>query len=224
VWAVDNQYIGSVTRSRVNGVETAHGNYWTDNFVGFNSYFLSEYVWSYSQTDEWVLYFLWFGDKKEIDSKDVVKVVQVKNKKDNTMICCGMTPNCAPFPLNALSKILQPHTMKFTTAHDLGVKNYDDYRVDFKLHDFECTVHSVPNKSKLVSQFDYYDSQDVDESRLSEWEKEYYKNIKNVQYVEYINDVNIRIKYKGKVSEFKTKNIVDGMIRKDKSLPPQTNC
>lgn len=224
IWASDNQMIGSVTRSVVNGAESTHGNYWTDNFVGFNNYFLPEYVWSYSQTDEWVLYFLWFGNKNEIDKGFVVTGIEVKNKKDNTMICCGMSPDCAPFPINRLGRIIQPHTMKLNTTHELGVDNYDAYDVHFKLNDFECTIHSIKNKSKLVAKFDYYDSEDVDETLLSEWEKEYYKRIKNLEYVEYINDVIIKINYKGNISEFKTKNIVDGMIRKDNSIPVQTNC
>lgn len=225
IWATDNQMIGTVTYSNVNGNQSTSGNYWTDNFIGFNNYILTDYFWSVSQTDDWLLYFLWFGDKNTIENGWTnAKAICVKNKKDNTMICCGMNADCAPFPFNILDRIIQPHTMKLTSEHDLGDEIYDNYSIYFKMDDFECNINSIQNKSKIVCKIDYYDSEDVDETLLNEWELEYYTRIKNIQYVEYINEVNITINYKGENSEFKTKNIVDGMVRKNKSIPAHMNC
>ena len=70
----------------------------------------------------------------------------------------------------------------------------------------------------------YYDSRDVDESKLTPWEKNYYAKLRNTHYVEYISEVDVVIKYEGEVQEFRTQSVVDGMFRVDQSIPSEINC
>lgn len=71
---------------------------------------------------------------------------------------------------------------------------------------------------------DYYDSHDVDESKLTSWEQNYYAKIRNTHYAEYISEVDVVIKYEGEVQTFRTQSVVDGMFKVDSSIPSGIPC
>lgn len=229
IWGSDNGMYGDVTQATINGVHSNSGTMWTDNMVGFNSHYLNEYIWSVIFTKDWLVYLLWFGNQEEVENNILnTRPIIIKDRRNNKTICCGVdsfqSPKAVPFAI--LDKIIQPKQMHFKSNKEnrFGGEVFDDYSVYFKCNGFEYSLKSVKNKTHRVKLVDYYDSHDVDESKLTPWEKNYYAKLRNTQYVEYISEVDVVIKYEGAVQEFRTQGVLDGMFRVDQSIPSEINC
>ena len=229
VWGSDNGMFGDITESNINGTEGKSGTMWTDNMYGFNTHYLTEYFWSIILTKDWIVYLLWFGNQDEIQNNILnIRPIIIKDRKNDKTICCGIdsfiSPKVAPFAI--LDKIIQPKQMNFKCSNkqNFGDEIFDDYSVDFKCNGFEYSLTSVKNKTNRIQRVSYYDSHDVDESKLTSWEKNYYEKIRNTHYAEYVSEVDIEIKYEGEVQKFRTQSVINGMFKIDSTIPSEIPC
>jgi hypothetical protein len=229
VWGSDNGMFGDITNSTINGIQGNSGTTWTDNMYGFNSHYLVEYIWSIILTKDWIVYLLWFGNQDEFQNNKLnIRPIIIKDRRNDKMICCGIdsfqSTKLVPFAI--LDHVVQPKQMLFKCAAEkkIGEEIFDDYSVYFKCNGFEYSLTSVKNKTHRVNVVDYYDSHDVDESKLTSWEKEYYSKIRNTHYVEYISEVDVVINYEGEVQKFRTQSVVNSMFKIDSSIPSEIPC
>lgn len=212
-WFSDNPLLGSIVNGNINGNEINNGTYWFDNFIACNNGFLTSYTWFMINNENWIIYLLWFGDTHEIKN-NVLKPIMLKNKREDKMIYCGMNDFVID-PFNPIS------TMEFNSNKNMGVNDFDDYTVTFKSSEIDIYIKSCKDTCKKVIGYSYYQSDDADEKMdtFSEWDKEYYKIIRNIKYVEYVVMADVEIKYKNKIEKFRERQIVDATYREDKNIP-----
>ena len=218
-WCSDNPYVGKIISGHVNGNEVNEGNYWFDNYIGCNNAFLTSYTWFVINNDDWLIYMLWFGDEEEKDS-DVYKPIMIKSKKDNETIYCGI--------LDAIKDPFSPITkMEYKTNKKWGVEEYDDYTLSFCSSEIDIWITSNKQTFCKVYDYYYYKNKEADDTfyTFSEWDKEYYKILRNIKYVEYVGSVQVEIDYKKKnrKESFTTRQVIDGFYREDKSIPRTIN-
>ena len=224
-WMSDNPYIGKIVSGRINNdlIEKG-GDFWFDNFIGCNNNFLEPYIWFMVMNDDWMIYLLWFDVYDKRNDIGTTKPVLIKNRRTNEFIYSG-TPgiDCrkTPFPLNQLNSMLQPFKMNYDSNKKLGVENYDDYNVTFKSSLINIDITSVKNKSNQVFKFNYYKNKNTDAliSQMDNWDKQYYQIMSNIVYIEYVNIVNIKIEYQGKIETFEARQIIDAMYPEDERIP-----
>ena len=216
-WFSDNPYIGKIINGNINGNEINNGNYWFDNFIACNNGYLTCYTWFVILNDDWLIYLLWFGDQYE-KNNGLLKPIIIKNNRENKMIYCGM--------LGYINDPFSPiTTMDFITNKQIGVDDYDDYQITFNSSEIDIYIKSKDQSCKKVYEFDYYRNRYTDENMNSfnDWDKEYYKIVRNIKYVEYITNVDVEINYNNKTEKFTTKQIIDGMYRIDKNIQRTIN-
>jgi hypothetical protein len=216
-WFSDNPYIGKIINGTINGNEINKGNYWFDNFIACNNGFLTTYTWFVIMNDDWLIYLLWFGDQTD-KNKGFLKPFIIKNIKENKMIYSGIIGYMND-PFSPVSK------MDFTTNKNIGVDDYDDYTIIFESTEIDIYIKSKNNGCKKVYEFDYYKSNYADKNVhiFNDWDKEYYKILRNIKYVEYITLVDVEINYNNKVERFTADQIIDAMYRIDSNIPRTIN-
>lgn len=218
-WCSDNPYLGKILKGSINGTEIKDGNYWFDNYIGCNNYFLTSYTWFVINNDDWLIYLLWFGDEEEKDS-GIYKPILIKNNKDNETLYCGIT-GTIPDPISPITK------MNYTTNKKMGEEDYDDYTVTFLSSEIDIFIQSNKQTCNKMYDYYYYKNKETEDKypTFSEWDKEYYKIIRNIKYVEYVVSVNVEINYKKKnrKEKFTERQVVDAFYREDKSIPRTIN-
>lgn len=226
-WMSDNPFIGKIRTGRLNQdvIETG-GNFWFDNFIGCNNNFLSSYIWFVVMNDDWLIYLLWYDTYDTRNNIGTTKPILIKDRKNNRFIHAG-TPglDCKNlgFPLDNINYMLQPVSMTYDSKKKIGVPDYDDYHVSFKSGEIDIHITSIPGKSKQVYEYDYYKNGVSDSTRsgnsMNEWDKKYYDVISNIRYVEYVNMVNVEIKYNNKIERFEARQVIDAMYPKNSLIP-----
>jgi hypothetical protein len=211
-WCSDNPYIGKIINGYFNENEINDGNYWFDNFIGCNNFFLTSFIWFVINNDDWLIYLLWFGDKEE-KNNGVYKPIVIKNKRTNEIVYCGIN-NAVNDPLNSITE------MDYTTNNELGDDIYDDFKISFISDKINILIQSNKNTSHKVINYDYYKTKCADDkfSTFSDWDKEYYKIIRNIKFVEYVVSVNVELTYQNVHEKFTSRQTVDGYYRNDKKI------
>ena len=228
-WMSDNPYIGKIINGKINNdIIEKGGNFWFDNFIGCNNYFLEPYIWFIVLNDDWMIYLLWFDVYETRNEIGTYKPILIKNRKTNKFIYSGSPgAECkrVPFPLNKINYALQPMSMTYDSNKKLGDENYDDYSVSFKSDEINIQIDSIKNKSNMVFKYDYYKNNDADKSisKMNAWDKNYYNILSNIVFVEYINMVNVKIEYDGKTEKFESRQVIDAMYLKDSTISYKFN-
>lgn len=224
-WMSDNPYIGKIVSGRINNdAIEKDGDFWFDNFIGCNNNFLEPYIWFMIMNDDWLIYLLWFDVYDKRNDIGTTKPVLIKNRKTNKFIYSGTTGiDCrkTPFPLNHLNSMLQPFKMNYDSNKKLGVEKYDDYNVSFKSSLINIDITSMKNKSNEVFKFNYYKNKNTDAliPQMNAWDKQYYQIMSNIVYIEYVNIVNVKLEYQGRIETFEARQIIDAMYPEDESIP-----
>jgi len=218
-WASDNPLIGKVTGGNLNG-ESFTGNAWFDNFIGCNNFFLSEYYWYYIQTDEWLIYILFYGEHDKINSPEMCKPLLIKDRVSDKVLHCspGRYPSAFAF-----QNSLFPIHVDYRESPDMkwGNAKFDKYSLHFKSGEIEINVESIPGESVLALRYDYYrDSRtDTRSDKLSGWDKEYANVINNLEYIEYVNRVKLTVNYGGNITTSVVNQVIDAVVPKDRNMP-----
>lgn len=212
-WMSDNPYFGRILNGTINGDATNDGNFWFDNFIGCNNGFLSTNRWTAINNDNWMIYLLWMNDESKKDT-GIMKPILIKNNKDDKTIYSGL-PGVVYDPFSPITK------MDYTSSKRIGVDDYDDYIITFNSHEIDICIRSNKNTCKKVHEFYFYRDNIADSKypSFSEWDKEYYKVLRNIKYIEYVISVDVEIKYKNKIENFKDRQIIDCFYREDETIP-----
>lgn len=213
-WFTDNPLIGKVTKGSINGSPVNNGQFWFDNFIGVNNYYLSQYIWFVIMNDDWLIYILFFGEYDKRNNADTSKPIIIKHRKTNTLIysgCDGHLPVIYK-PFNPIKNI----TYNMTSS--LGDDSLGEFDVSFQSHDINIKIKSIDVASRIFS-VPYYESNDININNLNEWDATYYKIIRNLYYVEYVGQVEVNIDYNNKKETFQSRIIVDGVYRKSLDVP-----
>jgi hypothetical protein len=111
--------------------------------------------------------------------------------------------------------------MDYTSSKRIGVDDYDDYTITFNSHEIDIFIRSNKNTCKKVHEFYFYRDETAERiyPTLSEWDKQYYKVLRNIKYVEYVISVDVEIKYNHKIEHFKDRQVIDCFYREDESIP-----
>lgn len=214
-WASDNPLIGKIVNGYFND-DFISGNFWFDNFIGTNNFFISEYYWFVILNDEWLIYILFYGSYDDINS-DIPKPLFIKNRKENKIIHCS--PGVIPSGFKTIDKIVHPINIKYNSTKKLGVDMFDDYSILFKSNEITINMRSIKNQSVRTLLYDYYSDPQFNESNLNGWDKQYNDVLNNLKYVEYVNRVNVEISYNNTIQTFQEDQIIDAVFVKDNSLP-----
>jgi len=224
-WMSDNPFIGKIRGGSLNydKIESG-GNIWFDNFIGCNNYFLGPYTWFVVLNDDWLIYLLWFDVYDKRDNIGTVKPILIKDRKRDKVLFAG-TPgiDCkkAGFPLNHLNYLMEPFTMTYQTNKKMGEEEYDDYRVMFDSKELKIEITSIPGRCRKVFDYDYYKNDVADDMQMEPWDKEYYKLISNLRYVEYLSLVNVTLHYHGEEQQFQARQVIDSMYPKNSLIPTE---
>jgi hypothetical protein len=220
-WASDNPLIGKIIKGYFNNDPVNNNsNFWFDNFIGCNNFFLSEYYWFVIMNDEWLIYILYYGKYEDINSPDIPIPLFIKNRKENKIIHCS--PGVIPNGFKTVEKLVHPIYTKYTSNPNkrFGDIIFDEYTLFFESNEITINITSIPNNSVRVLLYDYYIDPNLNETKIiNEWDKNYNKVLNNLAYVEYINRVNVEILYNNKIQKFQEDHILDAIIVKDNSLP-----
>lgn len=220
-WASDDPLIGKVVNAEINGDKIEqNSNFWFDKFIGCNNFFISEYYWFVILDDNWLIYILFYGKYDEINSSDTPKPIFIKNRKENKIFHCS--PGPLPSIYKRLDNVVHPVNIRYKSnpGKKFGDKIFDDYSIEFLSNDIEIKINSIKNESNLVLEYDYYkDNQFNQHKGLSEWDLKYKNVLNNLQYIEYINKVNVEIHYNNSHENFETRQILDAVVPKNRLLP-----
>ena len=61
----------------------------------------------------------------------------------------------------------------------------------------------------------------ADDMQMDPWDKEYYKVISNLRYVEYLSLVNVTLHYHGEEQQFQARQVIDSMYPKNSLIPTE---
>lgn len=212
-WMSDNPYIGKIVNGYINDTQVNDGNYWFDNFIGCNNAFISTYKWFVINNDNWLIYLFWFESDNNNEKKGIMKPILIKNKKEDKYIYSGFN-GLIYDPFNPIKK------MEYTSSKKIGVDDYDDYTIIFNSYEIDICIRSNKNTCKKVYDFYYYrdDVADNKYHTFSEWDKEYYKILRNMIFVEYVVFVDVEINYKNKIEKFKDRQVIDSFYKEDEMI------
>lgn len=218
-WMSDNGMTGKLLKGTINNSPIDGGNFWFDNYIGVNNNFLCPYIWFVVLNDDWLIYLLWFGEYEERNKPDQVRPIIIRNRKENKVIYSGIIGKC-PSAFQAAYNIQEPIEMFYNSKSNLGDEKYDNYEVVFVGKDISIKITSHKDQSHRCFLFDYYKTdEDVDMSKLSEWDRQYYKTLSNIKYVEYVNMVQVQLEYKGEFENFSARQVIDAKFRADPNIP-----
>lgn len=213
-WCADNPMIGKINKGKINNDNIENGNFWFDNYIGVNDHFLSSYVWYVILNDNWLIYLLWFGDY-ENEHKTLCFII--KDRQADKVIRSGFGDSAIPPSFKMVDKMNNGVKCDYKSDKKLGVVDYDSFNCYFNTDEISVKIESLKNDCHRVFLYDYYKGNNI--NNLISTDKEYNDIINNYKYVEYVNIVNIEIKYNGKTESFKERCIIDGMFKLDKNIP-----
>lgn len=222
-WASDNPIIGKINNGQLNsGNIESGGNFWFDQFIGVNNYFLNENTWFCLLNDEWLMYILIFDKKKRLKLKktDLLTVLYIKDRKNNKILTCGIATNKIK-AFHTLDHLIQPKTL------DINYRAIDDFDIHCEMPNFKVDMISKPNESSQKSKTiidNYYSTPDMNIELLSDWDKKYYNTINNFTYPEIVTIANINIIYNNIHTNFDERVVVDGFEQLDKTKPSEIYC
>jgi len=209
-WCSDNPMIGKIINGKLNSEHISGGNFWFDNYIGVNDHFLSSYIWNVILNDDWLIYVLWFG---EYENQNKTVCFIIKDRKTDTVIRSGFGEGAIPSYFKPLNNLIDPIKSDYTTNKEIGAIDYDNFTSYFETNEISVKFDSIKGESHRVFLYDYYKDK----------ENKHYDNkleiINNYKYVEYVNMVNIEIKYNNKTVNFKERCVIDAMFKVDKNLP-----
>jgi hypothetical protein len=220
-WASDNPLIGKIINGKFNNdIIEPNSNFWFDNFIGCNNFFISEYYWFIILNDDWLIYILFYGKYENINSQDIPKVLFIKNRKNNKIYNCS--PGVSSKYYSSLDNIIHPIYINYksNTNKKFGEKVFDEYEIKFISNELTIDIKSIPTKSVRTLLYDYYNDPRTDsQSHLDEWDMKYKNVLNNLKYVEYVNKVNVEIKYENIIEKFETDQILDAIFPNNNKLP-----
>ena len=161
-WFTDNPLIGKVTKGSINGSPVNNGQFWFDNFIGVNNYYLSQYIWFVIMNDDWLIYILFFGEYDKRNNADTSKPIIIKHRKTNTLIysgCDGHLPVIYK-PFNPIKNIT------YNMNSSLGDDSLREFDVSFQSHDINIKIKSIDVASRIFS-VPYYESNDININNLA---------------------------------------------------------
>lgn len=218
-WMSDNNTIGKLTSGSINGEIIQDGNFWFDSYIGTNNNYLSPYIWFCTLTDDWLIYIVIWSNYEQRYADDITRLAIVKDRKNNKVLHATYNSKLAP-PSHMLNETLQPQRFHFESGSKIGTEIFDDYSVSFKATNFEFKSKAIKGGSKRCLLYDYYNTDsDPSVQSLKGWDADYYKTIRNIQYAEYVNDVNVEITHNGDTQTFVARQIVDAKYAIDPSVP-----
>ena len=205
-WCIDNPFVGNINSFKYNGNVYNEGTFWTDTYISNNNYIMRDYIWHIINNDEWLIYLLWYCDKKNFN-QDCTKVIYIIDVKSNTIIHSGVV----------VTYIEQMQNIQMTYHSDklnIGNEKYDDYKIHFKSDKIEIDINSIPDKSHRVESINNLYLPQKDEFLNIKYdnveENKYYDEIFKLKYVEYVNFVNFSVKYNNEIYNYENKlQIVD---------------
>jgi hypothetical protein len=215
-WCADNPMIGKINKGKINNDIIDNGNFWFDNYIGVNDHFLSSYIWHVILNDNWLIYLLWFGEDDE-NRKNKATCFIVKDRKTDKVIRSGFSGSAIPPSFKMVDKINNPVDCNYTSNKQIGVMDYDSFNSYFETNEISIKFDSIKDECHRVFLYDYYKNNS--NNLKSGIDKQYYDVINNYKYVEYVNMINVEIKYNGKIESFKERCIIDAMFKYDKDLP-----
>jgi hypothetical protein len=208
-WCSDNPMIGKIINGSLNHERMEDGNFWFDNFIGVNDFFLASYVWYIVLNDDWLIYKLWFG---EYEKKNKTCFFIIKDRKNNKVLRSGISGGIVP-AFQCMDNFMNPVKCDYKSTKKMGDLNYDNFHSYFETDEIKVTFDSIKDESHRIFCYDYYDSfekTNVDKN---------FDIINNCKYIEYVNQVNVTITYNGKTETFRERCIIDSMSKEDKSIP-----
>jgi hypothetical protein len=217
-WCSDNPMVGKIIKGTVNNDIIQGGNFWFDNYIGFNDHFLSSYIWYVILNDNWLIYLLWFGDYEK-EKKACFLIV--KDRKTDTVIRSGCGMSAIPSSFKMVDDISNPVKCDYSSNKKIGVANYDSFNAYFETNEINIKFQSIKDESHRVFLYDYYnDNNNLNKNiNKSSRDKQYFDIINNYRYVEYVNMINVEVKYNGKTERFTDRCVIDSVFKYDKNLP-----
>ena len=100
---------------------------------------MRDYIWHIINNDEWLIYLLWYCDKKNFNN-DCTKVIYIIDVKSNTVIHCGVV----------VTQLQNIHMSYYNDKANIGDEKYDDYTIHFKSIKIEIDIKSIPGKCHKV--------------------------------------------------------------------------
>ena len=220
-WASDNPLIGKIINGRFNSyIIEPNSNFWFDNFIGCNNFFVSEYYWFVILNEDWLIYILYYGKYENINSEHVPTVLFIKNCKTNKIYNCS--PGVSHSFFSYIDKVIRPLNVNYKSNINkkFGDKIFDEYEFKFVSNELSINIKSIPTKSVRLILYDYYNDYAIENiTNLDEWNTRYKNVVTNLKYVEYLNKVNVEINYENKTEKFETDQIVDALFPNNKALP-----
>jgi hypothetical protein len=220
-WASDNPLLGKIINGKFNNtIIEPNSNFWFDNFIGFDNFFVSEYYWFIIFNDNWLIYILYYGPYEKMNSGEVPIVLYIKNCKNNKIYNCS--PGVSVGAFGYIDKAIRPLNINYKSNINkkIGDKIFDEYEIKFVSNEVSINIKSIPTKSVRVLLYDYYNDDIMEnQTNLDEWNTRYKKVLNNLKYVEYINKVNVEINYENNNETFEANQIVDALFPNNNSLP-----
>jgi hypothetical protein len=222
-WASDNPLIGKIIRGQFNQQRLNDGNFWFDNFIGCNNFFVSEYYWFFILNDDWIIYILFYGKYEDINTTDIPKCLFVKNRKDNKIMhcSCGVLPN----GFKTMDRMIQPIRTNYTAPPTklITEESFKEYSLSFESKEIFIEIRSIPYSSVNVLSYDYYNSPKYNASHASkntkEFDQKYINVLNNLKYLEFLNKVDVDIRYNNNEYKFQEHQVVDCITPKNLSHP-----
>ena len=213
-WCTDNPLIGKIKGGVFNGdrIEEEGGNFWFDNFIGVNDFFLLSYTWYMVLNDDWMIYLLWFG---EYEKKEKSCFFIIKDRKADKVIRAGIDGSYVPAFFKPLDNLVDPVKSTYTSNKNMGVKDYDSFSSIFATNEITIKFTSIPGHCHQLFMYDYYDAAPTEEVDS----QERFDIVNNVKYTEYITRINVEIEYQGRTERFEERCVVDAMFKFDKTVP-----
>ena len=219
-WASDNPIIGKIKNIQFNWeILEPNGQFWFDNFIGCNNFFIAEYYWFVIFNEDWLIYLLWYDEYDKMNDPTITIPIYIKDIKNNKILHCGPGRKMS-YLYEKVNQLTNPMDIKITRNPNIkyGDEKYDDFVIDFKSNYIQFKISSIKNECQKVVEYDFYDDGST-HSINNKWDEQYYATIKNLRYYEYIMFVNLELDYNNVKTSYKTKLISDGLAPIDKSKP-----
>jgi hypothetical protein len=154
-WCSDNPMIGKIIGGSFNNESIKDGNFWFDNFIGVNDFFLASYVWYVVLNDDWLIYKLWFG---EYEKENKTCFFIIKDRKNNKVLRSGISGGIVPPAFQCMDNFMNPVKCDYVSDKKLGDLKYDSFHSYFETDEIKITFDSIKDESHKVFHYDYYDS------------------------------------------------------------------
>ena len=115
-----NKSIEEMQNSQYNK-KIKNGRLWYDNYIGYNNYYMGEYIWYIINIKEWTIYLLWYCREEERENNDIIKCVYIR--KGNEIIHSGIIKNINGF------KVINNIFNKITMDYKWEVRKIDSSQI-----------------------------------------------------------------------------------------------